>query len=108
MEADFSRYYGRDLGSVIWVDRWDASRLWSHVANLPEDSAFGRALSKGHTTLHELLAQVRDAVVTTAHGYRLEGRPKPYQRPGHEERRKEPVDPTNPDNAAEIRRFFGA
>ena len=82
--------------------------IWSRILGLPEDSALGRALNHGHTTLHELLAQTRDAVVTTAHGYRLEGRPKQYERPGrvtvHE---GDPLDPTNPHHAKALRRFFG-
>ena len=107
MEADFDRHYRHDLGEILWVEEWPPSKVWSHILGLPDDSAFGRAISKGHNKDHELLAQIRDAVVTTAHGYRLQGKPTPFPRPGRDDRR-ERVDPTNPDDAASLRRFFGS
>ena len=108
MEADFSRFYQRDLATLIWVEEWPGSKLWTHVCGLPEDSAFVRALMQGHTSIHELLAQIRDAVVTTAHGWRLDGKPKAYERPQRrDDAEPESVDLTNPENAAAIARFFG-
>lgn len=107
MEADFDRFYRRDLAHEIWRSKRPASWFWNRIVCLPDDSAFGRAISKGHTKDSEILAQIRDAVVTQAHGYRLQGRPEPYKRPGMEDRHKQSVDPTNPEDAASIRRFFG-
>lgn len=66
-----------------------------------------RSLTNGHSALHELLAQIRDASVTAASGYRYSGKPKPYPRPGHE-RPARSVDLTNPEDRAAIGRFFGS
>lgn len=108
MEADFDRYYSRDLAEVVWADHWPASKIWNRVTTLPEDSALRRKHTRGHTSLHELLAQTRDAVVTTAHGWRLQGKPEPYKRPGVEDAHdKGTVELGNPEDVATIRRFFG-
>ena len=106
MDADFDRYYGRDLAETIWCDEWPPSKILARIAGLPEDSAFRRSLAKGHTSLHEVLAQIRDAVVTTAHGYRIDGKPTPYPRPG-EPQKDAGLDITDPENAGAIVRFFG-
>lgn len=89
------------------MDEWPASRLWGRVQALPEDSAYARAVLEGHTSIHEVLAQIRDAVVTTAHGYRLDGKPKNYPRPGGSAPEKDAVDLTNPADVGAIVRFFG-
>lgn len=108
MEADFDRFYDKDLARLIWVDEWPASMLWARVTGLPEDSAFVRKLTLGHTSLHELVAQVRDAVTTTAHGYRWEGKPENYQRPAEAKAEAERVvHLSDRSKVAEIKRFFG-
>lgn len=108
MDSDFDRYYHRDLATVIWAEHWPASKIWARIETLPEDSALRRKHTKGHTSLHELLAQVRDAVTTTAHGWRLEGKPKPYPRPGEDRHDpSEAVDLTDPKDTAAVVRFFG-
>lgn len=109
MEADFDRYYSRDLAQMIWAEHWPARRIWARITSLPETSAFRRARSQGHTSIHELLASIHDRVTTTAHGYRLEGKPQDWPRPN---RPTAPVDgdaldPTNPDHASALIRFFG-
>lgn len=108
MDADFHRYYQADLGSLIWREDWPPSKIFARIVGLPEDSAFARARNDGHTSIHELLAQVRDAVVTQAHGWRLEGKPQNYPRPGTEQHsRDEGLDLADPKDAVQVARFFG-
>ena len=108
MESDFDRYYQKDLAALIWVEEWPASMLWTRIVTLPEGSAFVRKATLGHSSLHELLAQIRDAVTTSAHRWRMEGKPQMYERPTAKRvERGRAVDPTNRSHVAEIKRFFG-
>lgn len=40
LEADFLRFYGADLGRLLWVERVGCRRLWALMAGLPSDSRF--------------------------------------------------------------------
>jgi hypothetical protein len=65
-------------------------------------------VNRGHSSLHELLAQIRDVVNVQAHGYRMQGKPDPYQRPfAPEQRKRESMSFSNPADASAIKRFFG-
>ena len=88
----------------MWVEGWSASRLTGRILALPEGSAYVRGLLKGHTSLHELLAQIRDAVTTTAHGWRWEGKPENYKRP---ESGPKHIDLSDPGDRAALGGFFG-
>lgn len=108
MDADFDRYYHRDLAETIWGHDWPASKVHARISALPEESAFRRKHSDGWSSIHELLASIHDRVTTSAHGYRLEGKPKNYPRPSDgDQPHTEAVDPRNPADAASLVRFFG-
>lgn len=65
MEADFLRYYGRDLGTSLWGPRpLGARKLEALIGQLPENSATARALSPnaGWTQDTELLATIAELI----------------------------------------------
>jgi hypothetical protein len=92
----------------LWVERWPASKLLALIRELPEESALFRAQAGGHTTLLELLAQIRDRVDVQAHGHQLRGKPEPYQRPATEQAKPKAIDLSNAKDRATLGRFFGA
>lgn len=91
VEADFTRFYGRDLRALCWGEsRWSVRRLFTHVTRLPRESALVRANLTPENeweTTHELLAGLIDVVRTgNANLMRAWGAdvefPEPLPRPG--------------------------
>ena len=108
MEADFDRYYRRDLGSLVWIEGWSGRKILRRVIALPDDSAFRLARTDGWTTERELLASIHDRVTVAAHGWRLEGKPKNWPRPGtNTPDEDEPAHLNDARDVQRIVRFFG-
>lgn len=109
MESDFDRFYnGRDLGRLIWVEGWPGRKILGRILHLPAESAFRLARTDGWTTERELLASIHDRLTVTAHGWRLEGKPKNWPRPGSDVRDDDEV--AHLDDARDVQRivrFFG-
>jgi hypothetical protein len=77
-----ARYYGERLSDLL---RGSWRRLWVLVAQLPPDSALGRAQSGGWTTSEHLLALAVDVLQSAnwqRQGDNHAPRPQPISRPG--------------------------
>jgi hypothetical protein len=56
LEADFARYYQKDLGEELYVRNTPARRILSLVQWLPPDAALWRSMGNSWSTDQELLA----------------------------------------------------